>query len=207
MKKISVLLLLLTAGFPALPTRAATLADETVVWAGLDYSMTRFVDADAFRDPAAIFPGLLDKWNSLYLKERLEPLGKILKKKVEVDIGGVMARNAKATKKQIVEFYREEDHIRKTHITEDDLKKLVKSLKMEVKEGLGLVFVMDRLVKNQKNAAMYVVFFDIKTREIVAQKRDYKGSGGFGIRNYWFSPIKRVEGGLPSLFGRKAFKR
>ena len=77
---------------------------------------------------------------------------------------------------------------------------LVKAYDVRYKEGLGLVFIMDRLVKAQQTACLYVVFFDIASRKIMYSERRCEKAGGGGFRNYWFGPIKHVVKELPDMY-------
>ena len=47
------------------------LASDTLVWAGLDYSQVRMIGPGEFRDQQALFPGMLQAWNDLFLQERI----------------------------------------------------------------------------------------------------------------------------------------
>jgi hypothetical protein len=174
------------------------LASDTVVWAGLDYSQVRMIGPGEFKDPQAIFPGMLQAWNDLFLQERIRFMESETKKHVIVDIGGVTEANKIATSKQIINAPGSDDVIEKSLITPQDIARAVKGYKMENKSGLGVVFVVDRLVKQDKNGigAVYVVGFDIASREVLFSEREVNKAMGFGFRNYWFRVIKGAEKGL-----------
>ncbi len=174
------------------------LASDTLVWAGLDYSKVRMIGPGQFVDAQAIFPGMLDAWNNLFLQERIRIVEKETKKRVVTDIGGVMEVNKTATGKQIINSPGPEDTIDKSHITAADIAQAVKSYKLENKSGLGAVFIVDRLTKPEKKGqgAVYVVGFDVASREVVFSERIVSTANGFGFRNYWFRVIKDAERGL-----------
>ena len=153
-------------------TKAAMKGATKVVWAGIDFSMVRLIDPKEFNDPSAIFPGYLETWNNLFVYERIPHVELATKKLVVIDIAGVMERNKTATSKQIILTPGDDDTIKKTHITEQDIAQAVQSYKMENKSGLAAVFIVDRFIKqvyqavrgnqvSQGAAAVYVVFFDI----------------------------------------------
>ena len=174
------------------------LASDTVVWAGLDYSQVRMIGPGEFRDQQAIFPGMLQAWNDLFLQERIRFVEQETKKHVIVDIGGVTEANKTATSKQIINSPGPDDVIEKSHITPQDIAQAVKGYKMEHQSGLGVVFVADRLVKQDKKGvgAVYVVGFDIASREVLFSEREVNKAMGFSFRNYWFRVIKDAEKGL-----------
>jgi hypothetical protein len=171
------------------------LNSDTVVWAGLDYSMTKMIGPGQFNNPNAIFPGMLESWNNLFLRERLGFLAKDTGKKVTPDVAGVTAANSKAGGHQIVASPGPEDGIEQSHITPEIIAKAVKSYKMESKNGLGLVYIVDRLVKVGKegHVAVYVVYFDIDTRKVISSERQSVRTTGGGFRNYWFGGIKKIN--------------
>lgn len=105
MKKILIITILLIAGFGAtaddVKVRQALKSSDSVVWAGLDYSMVRMIGGNnfeyGFQVPDLIFPGMLEKWNQLFLDERIELVANNLGKRISIDIGGVTERNKTAT--------------------------------------------------------------------------------------------------------------
>jgi hypothetical protein len=216
----------LVAGFSILakdkPGKNLLMASDTVVWTGLDYSLVRMIGADDFKIPDAIFPGMLEKWNTLFIDERIERVANVLGKRVAIDIGGVTERNKMATAKQIILTPSPKDVIEETHITRQDIADEVKSYKLEKTSGLGLVFIVDRLVfrtippqylhsssRTEAAGAVYVVFFDISTREVISTEREIQQARGSGFRNFWFGVIKRTDSNLSKYrssgtFGRKS---
>ena len=75
------------------------LKSDTVIWAGLDYSMVRMYGTTDFRDPDNIFPHFLNSWNALFLRERIKTISSALNKKVETDTEQMAERNKTALKK------------------------------------------------------------------------------------------------------------
>ena len=186
------------------------MAADTVIWAGLDYSMVRMIGKDEFNVPDAIFPGMPIKWNTLFIDERIELVAKALRKQVSIDIEGVTERNKTATAKQIILTPGPKDVIKESHITQDDIATAVQSYKLEKKSGLGLVFIVDRFIEGRyvppeppgnktggriaARGAVYVVFFDVATREVISAKREVDSVGtGSNFRNTWFSSIKDAD--------------
>jgi hypothetical protein len=172
---------------------------ESVVWAGLDYSLVRMVGPGDFTDAAAIFPGMLDTWNSLFLVEMMDKARGAVGKPLTPDVAGVTARNRSASVKQVVPAIGPEDGTAKTHLTAEELAKAVRDCSLVSRKGVGLVFVVDRLVKPEQLGALYIVFFDVATREVLASERKIYKAGGFGFRNYWFRIPKSAVNDLKKL--------
>ena len=210
MKRLIIAAILLGAGFcvSAKEKKNPLMASDTVMWAGLDYSMVRMISKDDFKVPDIIFPGMLEKWNALFIEERIELVAKALDKRVLIDIGGVTERNKKATADQIVSAPGLKDTIEESHISQQDIAAAVQSYKLEKKSGLGLVFIVDRLVSKkirtpygtlsypptEARGSVYVVFFDVAKREVISVKREVHGvSSRSNFRNFWFGPIKDAD--------------
>ena len=134
------------------------------------------------------------------MKEMLPKLQKMAKS-VRTDLSSTQERNDKAVVSQIErKDGSEEEMVKPSHITDADIAEMVKSFKLDAREGMGLVFVMDRLVKNQAVGCMYVVFFDIPSRKVIRSERVCGRAGGAGFRNYWFRPVKETVERLPKMY-------
>jgi len=191
------------------------MAADTVVWAGLDYSMMRMVGtSNDIKVPDLIFQDMPQKWNDLFLDERLEGVANNMGKRVLIDIGAVSDRNRQLSTNQIVFTPDRKNSVSDVRVTEQDITRALRSYKMEHTDGLGLVFIIDSMVVQQfvpgsthggsttapstaNLEAVYVVFFDVATREIISARREVSGvSVGSGYRNYWFGPIKNIDSEL-----------
>ena len=169
---------------------AETPSANALVWCGLDYSMVKMIGNGDFRQPAKIFPEMLNAWNGLFMNELLPKL-ESMDKSLKSDLKTVNSRNEKATSSQI-------DRGDGT-LAETDIAKSVSSYELKITQGLGLVFIMDRLVKAHKTGCLYVVFFDISSRKVVFSERVVANGGGAGFRNYWFNPVKVAVERLPKM--------
>jgi hypothetical protein len=205
MKKLLLAILLVAATLSAKEhTQLSPLFNApTFIWAGIDFSQARLIGTKDFSNPNAIFPGYLNKWNNLFIKERLKRIEGSLKKTATLDLDGVEVSNHEATRDQIIR-----DDPRKkmqtsdtlsvvsTHIDKAGIANGVKKYKLKESQGLGLVFVVDRFVKQEKRGAIYFVFFDVATREVLVADRYIGQAGGAGFRNLWFNVFKNTDGNL-----------
>jgi hypothetical protein len=117
------------------------------------------------------------------------------------DMGAVGAANDKASAKQIErEDGTREEKVNLSHLKEKDIASIIKSYKLKHDKGLGLVFIMDRLVKVQEMGCLYVVFFDVSSRKVLKCERLSEKAFGFGFRNYWFRPVKEAVRKLPPMY-------
>jgi len=211
MKRLFITTILLFISFCSLANEVKLhlKSTDTVVWVGLDYSMVRMIGANEFKSADAIFPSMLERWNTLFIDERLQKVESALGRLVSIDIGGVTERNKTATPKQIILTPGPADTIDQSHITQQDIAAEVRSYKLEKTNGLGLVFIVDRLCQYKhagisphsgpymgQGGAVYVVFFDVATREVISAEREIHEAGGNGFRNLWFGVIKGTDENL-----------
>jgi hypothetical protein len=173
---------------------------DALIWCGLDYSRVKLIGSEGFNQPGEIFPGMLIAWNGLFMKEMLPELEK-MSSCVGSDISATGALNDKTTSKQIErEDGTREEKVNLSHIQEKDVAAMVRSYKLKHEKGVGLVFIMDRLVKTQETACLYVVFFDVSSRKVLKSERVSEKAWGIGFRNYWFRPVKSAVKKLPAMY-------
>ncbi len=166
---------------------------DSVVWAGIDYSLVRMYGTQDFNDTDKIFPEMFEAWNALFVSEPwAERVGKTLGKKVIVDIGGMSERNKLAKPDQVIREDGTDALLAETHITEKDIAKAIRSYTMREKAGVGLVFVVDRFVSASKKGSLHIVLFDVEKREVLASQRGVYRAAGFGFRNFWFGVVKQA---------------
>ncbi|HPA20819.1 MAG TPA: hypothetical protein PLU30_23935 [Verrucomicrobiae bacterium] len=175
-----------------------------IIWAGIDYSQVRLIGPAQFNDADAIFPGYFEKWNDLFLRERIDIVQRDTQKTVIPDIGGVTAANRTASARQIIESPDANSRIDQTHITPAQIAAMVKGYDMKHQSGLGIVFIVDRLIKIGKKGegAVYVVGFDVATRQVRFAGRQICPAQGYGFRNYWFRVVKEAEKALKEVLSQ-----
>ena len=173
--------------------------EQTIVWAGIDCSKVTMYGTEGFNNPEDIISRYPEEWNTLFLKERLKEISKILKKDLVVDISSVQENNTTLSSKQIIAQDGKE-LLNKSDITPEIIAEMVSGYEFKEKEGLGVVFILDRLVKSEARGSLFIVFFDLSSKEILATNHTIEKAGGFGFRNYWFSIVKNSESNLKKYY-------
>jgi hypothetical protein len=175
-------------------------SSSPLVWCGLDYSKVKLIGTQDFRQPEEIFPSAFSKWNSLFMTEMMKRL-EAMANPVESDLDAVTARNEKTSSSQIERTDgTAAEMVTPSHISDADIADMVRGYKLKHDQGLGLVFIMDRLVKAQETGCLYVVFFDIPSRKVLYSERLCEKTGGMGFRNFWFRPVKTAVEKLPKMY-------
>ncbi|MEO7305902.1 MAG: hypothetical protein ABIR78_10050 [Ferruginibacter sp.] len=108
---------------------------------------------------------------------------------VSSDITSVTARNEKINTAEIISSNSGDFN----RLTEADIAAEVKALVLKDKQGVGLVFIMEGMKKEEKKSygAVWVVLVDMKTKKILMAERMEQEAAGFGFRNFWVSIIKK----------------
>ena len=79
-------------------------------------------------------------------------------------------------------------------LTETDIAAVVKSLSIDKKSSIGLLFVMEGMKKVDKSgmASVWVVLVDMQTKKVLMAERFENKATGIGFRNYWASTIRET---------------
>lgn len=107
---------------------------------------------------------------------------------VNADIAAVTARNEKINASDIASSNTGDF----SRLTEADIAAEVKTLGIN-KSGIGLVFIMEGMKKEEKKSygAVWVTLIDMKTKKVLMTERLEQEAAGFGFRNFWVSIIKK----------------
>jgi hypothetical protein len=83
------------------------------------------------------------------------------------------------------------------HLEEETIFEIVNDYNPETQTGVGVVFIMESFNKEEEKGHMWVVFFDIPTKEVLLMEKMSGAAGGFGWRNYWartyYNVLKEIE--------------
>ncbi|PKP42581.1 MAG: hypothetical protein CVT93_03935 [Bacteroidetes bacterium HGW-Bacteroidetes-10] len=76
-------------------------------------------------------------------------------------------------------------------IDDDALVALIKSFNTGKDTGYGVIYVAELLNKEDGIGNFIAVCFNVRTKRIVFADRVSAKAGGFGLRNYWASPLEK----------------
>lgn len=109
---------------------------------------------------------------------------------ISTDINAVTERNEKINASDIMSSNAADFN----RLTEADIAGCVKALALKGKEGIGLVFIMEGMKKEEKKSygAVWVTLIDMKTKKVLMTERMEQEAAGFGFRNFWVSIIKKT---------------
>ena len=163
-----------------------------LTYLGIDYYKNRLIN-DPGGNPTDIKGRLYASMNEVVINEmprNYDIAGAFNRGSfVNSDIAAVTARNEKVDAKDIPSS-NEADFSR---LTEADINAEIKALTIKDKDGIGLVFVMEGMKKEEKKSygSVWVVLLDMKSKKVLMAERMEQEAAGFGFRNFWVSIIKK----------------
>lgn len=185
MKKL-VLVIALLVSICSFAQKKELLKDiEAINFYGVDFSHAKVYGA---KESGEHFKYAFQDINNLFITEAKKyDVAKYLKKRVlGVYIDGVKARISDLKADDI--FTTDAAY----QLDDNTIKDIVKSLSVKESDGTGVIIIAERLSKAKNRGYFDVVFFDIKTRNIIdSWKADGKAQG-FGLRNFWAHSVREV---------------
>jgi hypothetical protein len=77
-------------------------------------------------------------------------------------------------------------------LEDNTIKDIIQSLSITETDGTGVIIIAERLSKAKNRGYFDIVFFDIKTRDIIDSWKADGRAKGFGIRNFWANSVREV---------------
>lgn len=161
--------------------------DIPLTWLGLDFSGVKY-----FGDPMTVSPaemkGLFTKMNELIVNEPAKyDLGKAFHRtKVTYNYSVAEAVNAKIDPATLVSA----DFNQRNRFNVEKINGVVSNYAFPAgSTGVGLVFVMEDLVKPGEQTVFWVTFVDMASKKMLYTEKIAGTAMGFGFRNHWAGGI------------------
>ena len=158
---------------------------QSLVWYGYDLRFSHMLDQKKFGDEEIIvkdhIPGIQTILEELYKENYVKKLTN--KDNVIIEM---------PTVHDLADGMNPENFMvrRNINITIEELKSIVKEYNLPQNEGLGLVTFVEMFNKTDTYVSAYIIFFDIKTREVYHATRTSSSAGGKGgFNQYWANGI------------------
>ena len=174
-----------------------------ITFLGIDFSNAKYFGnlgivtntdlASMLKSINYIIPNEYDKYN----------IAKALKKeKVPLILQLTDNLNKNITDADFVSYNTGDKNI--TLLKEDEINKIVYKYDLsKYDKGIGLVFIVDNMDKNNDQATVWVTFIDINSNAVILTEKLSGKAGGFGFRSFWAHPFADIIGDIKS----KQFKK
>lgn len=150
-------------------------------WYGIDVSIMRLVEGKRMDMKERVAHQYCPAWVNLFNEKgtdfRLSWYFENKKIKIESD-GFGLQRVDHVNIESLVDYKLREYNY-------DTIYSNLKTYNLKQTEGLGFVFIVGNLIKDDEKTEGYSVFFDIKTRKPLWICKTYSGAGGKGLTAHW----------------------
>jgi len=177
-----------------------------VTWLGVDYSQAKVICSDSkeittksgFLSSTQFKLVYTPQWNNLFIyeKDKYDVAGAVHRDSVKYAIDVTAKANLALGEK---EFFSTNPADFKT-LNETKIADLVKNYDFGGNDGIGLIFFVEGMSKSKELMGVWATFVDMKSKTVLLTKYGTGKPGGFGLRNYWASPLYAVLGGIRANF-------
>ncbi|HQW83742.1 MAG TPA: hypothetical protein PK987_04745 [Ferruginibacter sp.] len=166
--------------------------ETSLTYLGIDYYKARLINDPGSNNTSDIKNRLFNSMNQVVVVEpkNYDITGAFNRSNnISSDLDVVTERNEKT----IADDITSNDPADFSRLTETDIATEVKALNLKGKSGVGLVFIMEGMKKEEKKSygSVWVVLLDMKTKKVLMAERLEQEAAGFGFRNFWVSIIKK----------------
>lgn len=164
-------------------------SNTSMEFVGLDFSQSKMVGKEGFKDFHKNKDCYFKIWNALFLSEtnKYDVKRAFMKPDMKFRFSVVDSLNNKINYTEIIT-----ENTPKPFSTEE-LQSIINQYNTsELKANFGLSFVVHSFNKYQERAYIYVVIFDVSTKKILLSEKMTGETGGFGFRNYWAKTIYNI---------------
>lgn len=172
----------------------AIFSSKEIVWYGLDFSKAHFVGSfdQGFGYLTASGYDMKTKWipewNGIIVREPANfDFKKAFKKdNIKYNLNPLAKVNQTIDAIECMSFTTEK-------ISRTTIDSLVANYPdSDIKEGIGVSFIVENFDKTTETASVYVTFFDIKTKKVLLCNLLIGKPSGVTLRNFWLGAIKDI---------------
>lgn len=195
MKKILfvIILALISQSLSAQSSFSEIKKHHSWTWLGLDFSNTKLIGRQGFKDPKKIIDHYFIAWNQLIFNE-----GKKYNVKDAFRLKQMSTEESYFDAIYSTVILNELFVDRSYNLKYLNISNIVGGYNFSnIKQNIALVFIVESLDKSKEQAVFWVTLINSKTKEIILTERMIGKPGGFGFRNYWagsvYDIIKQIK--------------
>lgn len=154
---------------------------DSVVWFGLDFSNAKFIGD--FSDRKSIMDSSFDNWNSMLVSTDL--LKSYRTNPFFYDFTDITKRNKGIKENDLFTLL-------PMSLTTDKVQSILHEYNPVITKGKGLVFMVESFDNNRREAKIWFVYFDIKTKRVIHAQPFNGLATGTNQTKCWEKAIHRV---------------
>lgn len=161
---------------------------DNMVFYGLDFSESKFLGGSGQTSMIAMQDKYMPALNELMIDERrrYDVASSYQKKNVEYYFDMANEINAQVNMEEHYNIENAEE------LSDEQISEAISRYKEEKHNGLGLVYLVSKVNHSNHIISIKIVFFSIKSGEILLVKMASGKMKGFGIRNYYAGGIRQI---------------
>lgn len=208
--KIAILLVVFTAEISSAQEMQQIFERSTkVTWLGLDFTGAKFIgDRERFGSTSDV-QHLMVAWNDLMIKEKdkFNVRRAIDKDAIQDAVDVAKEHNANL---DVTEVFSndQKDHF---HLKPDDIAAIAADYDYMSHTGIGVLFVVESFNKLNDEAAVWITFINMDSKEVYFTERVTEKPGGAGLRNYWanavYAILKKMEKKEFEMWRKKYYRK
>jgi hypothetical protein len=193
MKRNTFFFLLLMMAF-GITSNAQTFSDvfdpkTQITWLGIDFTALKVIgdrEAWANKTPNEMF----DAWNKLMIAEREKyNVEKALHRdEVRYAVDVALDHNAALNVTDLFADVASSEFL----LRQNNIQAIINTYNFKSHSGIGLLFIAESFDKTAMRATFWVTFINMDTRQILFTQKMTNPPGGFGLRNFWASPVYAI---------------
>lgn len=196
MKKIILILLLPLLSVIQSNGQTNPFEASEVYWYGLDFSKSKMVGNFSQFGDAGVKNGFdirnlyFRSWNRTIVSESekytLDKFFNVSRVNYALSVTDAVNQDMDASKLMLLDTYSKE-------LSMEEIQNCVNQYKItDQKNGIGIVFVIEKFDRYEEKGVMNVVYFDIATKKVLFSKRMSGEPKGIGLNNYWIRTVYNV---------------
>ena len=193
---VAIVLLVLVGCFSLSAQERSDIFDPKVkvTWLGIDFSAHKFIGDRERLGSESDIRHLLDAWNDLIVREADKyNIADAVGRRASTFVNEIDVTKEHNAELDVISMYSDDkkDYL---HLTKEGVDEIIAGYDFKGLSGIGLMFNAESFSKLNGEAAIWITFVNLETKEVFFSERMLAPPAGAGTRNYWAGAmVKMIE--------------
>lgn len=163
-----------------------------VTWLGLDFSAHKFIGDRERLGSESDMRHLFDAWNDLIIREADKyNIADAIGRRASTFVNEIDVTKEHNTELDVMSMYSDDkkDYL---HLTKEGVDEIIASYDFKGLSGIGLMFNAESFSKLNGEAAIWITFVNLESKEVYFSERLVAPPAGAGTRNYWAGAMVKI---------------
>jgi hypothetical protein len=191
---VAIVLLVLVACFTLNAQERSDIFDPKtkVTWLGIDFSAHKFIGDRERLGSESDIRHLIDAWNDLILKEADKyNIADAIGRRTSTFVNEIDVTKEHNAELDVISMYSgdKKDYL---HLTKEGVDEIIAGYDFKGLSGIGLMFNAESFSKLNGEAAIWITFVNLESKEVYFSERMVSPPVGSGMRNYWAGAMVKI---------------